>query len=89
MKKNKGKQKYLKKLGRITKEVAQAKLSEWNNRLEIKSIYRTIVIDPPWPMEKIKRDVRPNQVEMDYKTMSIEEIKEFPVSKFIHRDGRD
>ena len=37
--------------------------------------YRTIVIDPPWPMEKIIRDERPNQVDMDYPTMTIDEIK--------------
>jgi hypothetical protein len=32
--------------------------------------YRTIVIDPPWPMEKILRDVSPNQFDMDYPTSS-------------------
>jgi len=37
--------------------------------------YRTIVIDPPWPVEKILRDVTPNQVEFDYPTMTIEKIK--------------
>src|ERR1035437_8099189 len=31
--------------------------------------FETIVIDPPWPMAKIERDVRPNQVEFDYPTM--------------------
>ena len=25
-------------------------------------LYGTIVIDPPWPMEKIQREVRPNQI---------------------------
>ena len=32
--------------------------------------YDVIVIDPPWPMEKIERDVRPNQSEFDYPTMT-------------------
>jgi len=41
--------------------------------------YHTIVIDPPWDVKKILRDVRPNQDEFAYKTMSIEEIKNFPI----------
>jgi N6-adenosine-specific RNA methylase IME4/ParB-like chromosome segregation protein Spo0J len=40
-------------------------------------LYRTIVIDPPWPMEIVDRDVRPAQVGMHYPTMSIDEIKRF------------
>ena len=44
--------------------------------------YKTIVIDPPYPINKIQRKVRPNQKEMDYKTMSIEEIKKFPIDNF-------
>jgi N6-adenosine-specific RNA methylase IME4 len=36
--------------------------------------YDVIVIDPPWPMEKIVRDVRPNQTNFDYPTMSEQEI---------------
>jgi len=39
--------------------------------------YDVIVIDPPWEMEKIKRDVAPMQVGFDYPTMSIDQIKEF------------
>lgn len=39
--------------------------------------YRTIVIDPPWDMEKIQRDLAPNQVDFDYPTMSLDEIKDF------------
>jgi len=39
--------------------------------------YASLVIDPPWPMQKIERDVRPNQVEFDYPTMSEDELKKF------------
>lgn len=41
--------------------------------------YGTIVIDPPWPMKKIEREVRPNQVEFDYPTMDYEELRAFRV----------
>lgn len=37
-------------------------------------IYDVIVIDPPWPMEKIERDVAPNQTGFDYPTMSEQEL---------------
>jgi N6-adenosine-specific RNA methylase IME4 len=40
-----------------------------------KGKYRVIVIDPPWPIEKIERDCRPNQHDMDYRTMTLEEIE--------------
>jgi len=41
--------------------------------------YQVIWVDPPWDVKKIKRKVRPNQVTMDYSTMSLEEIKSLPV----------
>jgi N6-adenosine-specific RNA methylase IME4 len=44
-----------------------------------KGKYSCLVIDPPWPMQKIERDVRPNQMEFDYPTMSEEELKDFNV----------
>ena len=37
--------------------------------------YQIIVIDPPWEIQKIQKRVRPNQVEMDYLMMPIDEIK--------------
>ncbi len=52
-----------------------------------KNKYRTIVIDPPWPIEKISRDVRPNQTTIDYPTMTIEEIKSFPLNDIAYQDG--
>lgn len=41
--------------------------------------YQCLVIDPPWPIEKIERDERPNQVGLDYPTMTIEELAALPV----------
>ena len=47
--------------------------------------FQTIVIDPPWPVEKILRDVRPNQVaDLDYRTQSIDEIKAWPIKELAH-----
>ena len=36
--------------------------------------YGIIVVDPPWEIKKIKKVVRPNQVDMDYPMLSLEEI---------------
>lgn len=36
--------------------------------------YDVIVIDPPWPIQKIEYDVRPNQVVLDYPTMTEDEL---------------
>lgn len=43
--------------------------------------YQIIVADPPWQITKIKKRVRPNQVEMDYPMMTLDEIRELPISK--------
>ena len=42
--------------------------------------YQIIVIDPPWQVKKIQNKQRPNQVEMDYPMMSIDEIKRLPIA---------
>jgi hypothetical protein len=39
--------------------------------------FRTVAIDPPWPMEKIERDVAPNQFGFDYPTMGVEDLIDF------------
>ena len=48
--------------------------------------YSVIVLDPPWPMKKIRRDVRPAQVEMPYPTMTEEELRalELPAADNCH-----
>lgn len=49
--------------------------------------YRTIVIDPPWPMEKILRDKMPNQSTFEYATMEVEQIRELPVRALANESG--
>lgn len=50
--------------------------------------YRAVVIDPPWPMEKIEREVRPRQTKsLDYPTQDIEELKAWPAQNFMAKDG--
>ena len=41
--------------------------------------YSTIVVDPPWEMVKIERDIAPNQTGFDYPTMTINQIKSLRV----------
>lgn len=42
-------------------------------------VYDVVVIDPPWPMQKIERDERPNQVAFDYPTMAEEELEDLEI----------
>ena len=43
--------------------------------------YQIIVVDPPWEIQKIQKRVRPNQVNMDYPMMSLEEISILPINQ--------
>ena len=43
--------------------------------------YDVIVIDPPWPITKIKRNCRPNQKAIDYPLMDLEQIKQLPIEQ--------
>lgn len=43
--------------------------------------YQIIVVDPPWKIQKIKKKLRPNQINMDYPMMSLEEIKALSIHK--------
>lgn len=49
--------------------------------------YKTIIIDPPWSIEKILREVRPNQFDIDYPTMTIDEIMALPVGGLADENG--
>lgn len=60
----------------LKREEMVARLEDVSAR-EVKAaqgVYDVIVIDPPWDMQKIDRDVRPNQVAFDYPTMSEAEL---------------
>lgn len=69
----------------LPKAVATVKRREAEANLEAvatkeakaaEGVFDVIVVDPPWPMQKITRDVRPNQsAPLDYPTMSIDEIQ--------------
>ena len=62
------------------KEVAEKLDDIENTPVEpLQGTFDVIVIDPPWPMVKIEREVRPNQVASDYPTMTIKEIKEMEI----------
>jgi N6-adenosine-specific RNA methylase IME4 len=52
----------------------------------LEGVFDVLVIDPPWDMKKIERDVRPNQVEFDYPTMTQDELKalELPAADDCH-----
>jgi N6-adenosine-specific RNA methylase IME4 len=41
--------------------------------------YQVIVCDPPWPMEKIERECAPNQVDLEYPTMTLDELESLPI----------
>ncbi|USE39218.1 MT-A70 family methyltransferase [Endozoicomonas sp. SCSIO W0465] len=70
------------------KEIRQKKAierQEANNRIRQQALttpppdgqYRCIVIDPPWPMQKIERDLHPEQTpELDYPVMTLEDISD-------------
>ena len=67
-------------LAEAKRQIRKAELDKALNSIEaieakkLADVYDVVVIDPPWPMEKIERDVSPNQVKFDYPTLSIEEI---------------
>ena len=67
------------------KEIKREKVTEKLNTLstagaaKTDGLYDVIVLDPPWPMQKIERDCRPNQVEFDYPTLTEEQLAELKI----------
>lgn len=65
----------------IKRDEVVERLNDVSTR-EVKKLegkYDVIVIDPPWPMQKIERDERPNQAAFDYPTMTEEELSELEI----------
>jgi len=87
----KGEREILEAAKRIRQEKAEARREENAAKLAAAppppdGKYRVIVIDPPWEMEKVERDARPNQVGMDYPTMTSEQLRAFPVGHWADDD---
>ena len=49
--------------------------------------FATLVVDPPWEITKIAREVRPNQQEMDYSMLSIDDIIALNCGAWAHADA--
>lgn len=67
--------------------ITEGRRAEVGKITNIDKLYRTIVIDPPWPIEKILRDKMPNQSTFDYPTMEVGEIKALPVRQAAEESG--
>ena len=79
-------------LANATREVVRAEVRERVEgvvALEAKAsagVYDVVVVDPPWPTEKIARDERPQQAGLDYPTMTLDQIRDLvlPVADAAH-----
>lgn len=66
-----------KKMSDVRREIKRTEIIEKLEAIEVKEakavqgIYDVLVIDPPWPMQKIERDVAPEQVILDYPTLDV------------------
>lgn len=74
------------------REIRRQQVQERNEQLREKGVelptgkYSCLVVDPPWAMQKIEREERPNQFEFDYPTMTEEELKKFPLPDLAAND---
>lgn len=64
-----------KEVRRLAKQEQQAKAQVDLDHADLpEGIYDVIVIDPPWPMQRIDRDKAPEDTGFDYPVMSLEDI---------------
>jgi N6-adenosine-specific RNA methylase IME4 len=50
--------------------------------------FRCVLLDPPWPVEKVEREARPNQgLKLDYPTMTLDEIAALPIPRLADQRG--
>lgn len=49
--------------------------------------YKTIIVDPPWPIKKIIREATPDQNVIDYPTMSLENIENLDIKGMYAKGG--
>lgn len=47
--------------------------------------YQIVVVDPPWNVKKLTHRARPRQTKMDYKTMTLDQIKGLPIQNILDR----
>ena len=70
---------------------AVAKAEEMQAQLQDQPLpegrYKTIIVDPPWPMAKVMREVRPNQAEFDYPVMTVEQIEGFNIQSIAEQSA--
>ncbi len=77
-----------KKILEVMREIEKEKLMQNKGTVPLPDgKFRCIVIDPPWPIEKILLDKSPAQISMDYKTMAVDEIKAIPVGEKAYSEG--
>ncbi len=73
---------------RLTRARAASDIAARPQPAPPKGRYRTVVIDPPWPMAKITRDVRPLQAAvLDYPVQTLDEIAKLPVPDLVDPAG--